>query len=101
MSHNNQKAHDRSISLLSVILPFVCLALFATGANPVRLILLGGTMQAIMLPMLAFAALYFRHTMTDPRLKPGRLWDFMLILSCIGMLIAGGWKAYDELRKLM
>ena len=54
-------------------------------------------MQAIMLPMLAYAAIYFRYRMTDSRLKPGRLWDAFLILSCVGLVIAGAWGAYSKL----
>jgi hypothetical protein len=59
--------------------------------NPVTAILTAATMQAILLPMLGFGALYFRKTATDPRLAPSRLWDICLVLSCIGLLIAGAW----------
>jgi hypothetical protein len=52
-----------------------------------------------MLPMLGFAALYFRYRKTDPRLTPSLLWDAMLIVSCIGLLIAGGWNAWSEISK--
>ena len=104
LPHNNQKVHNRSVSWLGVVLPLICLGLFATRANPVTMVLLGGTMQAIMLPMLGFAALYFRRTRTDPRLEPGRLWDVLLAVSCLGLLIAGGWEAcnkFGEISKLV
>ena len=50
-----------------------------------------------MLPMLGFAALYFRYTATDPRLAPTKLWDAMLIVSCLGLLVAGAWGVYAKL----
>ncbi len=96
---HNQKAHDRWLSFFCVLLPSISLGTFWSGVDPVAAVLLGGTMQAIMLPMLAFAALYFRYRLTDRRLQPGRLWDALLMLSCIGLVIAGAWKAYGEMAK--
>ncbi len=94
---NNEKLHNRWVGIFCTILPLISLSIYCTGADPVKLIMLGGFMQAIMLPMLAYAAIYFRYKMTDSRLNPGRLWDALLILSCIGLMIAGGWKAYSIL----
>ena len=85
------------MSAFCVILPSISLAVFCTGFNVVELVLLGGFMQAIMLPMLGFAALYFRFRMVDSRVKPGGLWDAFLIISCIGLLIAGAWGAYSKI----
>jgi len=56
----------------------------------VKLVLAGGVMQAIMLPMLGVATLYFRYRRCDRRIAPGRLWDLMLWLSALGLLLAGG-----------
>lgn len=85
------------IKMMSLILPLLCLAVFLTGANPVRLVLIAGTMQAIMLPMLGIAAIYLRYTKIDSRLTPGRLWDLLLFLSCLGLLVAGGYGVYKQL----
>jgi len=85
------------IKMMSLALPLLCLAVFLTGANPVRLVLIAGTMQAIMLPMLGVAAIYLRYTKIDSRLTPGRLWDLLLFLSCLGLLIAGGYGVYKQL----
>jgi len=101
VDRHDQRVHDRLLSFYSVVLPLICLGLFVTGINPVKLVLLGGTMQAIMLPMLGFAALYFRRYMSDSRLRPSPLWDVLLVVSCIGLFIAGGWNAYSEVAKLL
>jgi hypothetical protein len=53
------------------------------------LVLLSGIMQAIMLPMLAFAALFFRYRRCDARIQPGPVWDGLLWMSAGGMLAAG------------
>lgn len=96
MSRDSVTAHNRSIRILAVILPLISLTLFCTGINPVKLVLLSGLMQAIMLPMLGFAALYFRFTRTNPEIRPGRIWDVFLIVSCGGLLIAGLWGVYSK-----
>ncbi len=68
--------------------------------NPVLLVLASGVMQAIMLPMLGAAALWFRYRRCDPRLAPRRWWDVLLWLSALGLLAAGGASACFTLAKL-
>jgi hypothetical protein len=55
-------------------------------------------MQALMLPMLAGAALFFRYRRNDARLAPGRLWDLALWTSAIGMLLSGGFLVQQVLQ---
>ena len=57
--------------------------------EPVTLIVASGFMQAIMLPMLAGAALYYRYRACHAALRPGRLWDICLWVSALALLIAG------------
>ncbi|MEE2776289.1 MAG: Nramp family divalent metal transporter [Acidobacteriota bacterium] len=94
-------ARSLAVSILCAVLPLLTLGVYMTGANPVALVLTGGVMQAIMLPILGFGALYFRLTATDPRLAPGRAWDILLWLSCVGLLIAGGGTAFLQLRSFL
>jgi Mn2+/Fe2+ NRAMP family transporter len=97
MSRDNEKAHNQSIRILAIVLPLISMSLWCSGINPVKLVLLSGLMQAIMLPMLGFAALWFRFTKTEEPIRPGRVWDGCLILSCVGLLIAGAWGVYSKL----
>jgi hypothetical protein len=94
LEKHNQSAHDRSVSAFSVGIPLVSLAVFCSGVNPVRVILLGGATQALLLPIAGAGALYLRFARTDPRLKPSRLWDAALIVSFLGLLVAGLWGAW-------
>jgi Mn2+/Fe2+ NRAMP family transporter len=96
VDRNSQRSHDRIVSVLSVVLPFVCLAIFSSGINPVRAILLAGAMQALLLPMVGVGALYFRYTRTDPRLKPSLAWDAALVVSFLGLVVAGLWGAWPD-----
>jgi Mn2+/Fe2+ NRAMP family transporter len=98
MDRNNQRTHDRSISVFCVLTPLVSLSTYLAGINPVQAILIAGLMQAVLLPMLGIGALYFRATATDPRLAPTRLWDVLLVLSCAGLLVSGVWGVVSRLR---
>ncbi len=94
---HNQTSHDRGVATFSVCLPFVCLALYCSGINPVTAILVSGAMQALLLPMIGVGALYFRFAKTDERLRPGKLWDVMLCMSFAGLLVAGLWGGWSKL----
>ncbi len=88
---------QRWTRIFSGLFPPVCLLIYVGYRAPVKLVLASGIMQAIMLPMLAAAALYFRYRRTDRRIAPTGTWDVFLWLSAIGMFIAGTWAALSTL----
>jgi len=96
MDRNNERSHNRALTTLSVVLPLTCLAVYCTGINPVQVILIAGMMQAFMLPVVGVGAIYFRFKLTDQRLKPSRLWDVMLVVSFIGLLLAGAYGVIKQ-----
>ena len=101
IDRNSEKSHNLGVTLLSIGLPLTCLAIFCMGINPVTLILIAGMMQAFMLPIIGFSSVYFRYKLTDQRLKPSKLWDTMLVLSCLGLLLAGSYGVFKGLTKLL
>ncbi len=82
--------------LFSGLFPIACLLVYVVQRTPVKLVLLGGVMQALMLPMLGAAALFFRYRRSDHRLRPGRVWDAFLWVSALGLFVAGGWLALSK-----
>ena len=90
-------SYGRSVRWMCAILPAVCGITYILGVKPVVAIIMSGVMQSIMLPMLGGAAIYFRYRYCDDRLKPGRSSDLLLIVSAIGLLIAGGFAAYTKI----
>ena len=80
-----------------VAFPVVAFLFYTFARQPDKLILASGVMQAIMLPMLGGATLYFRYRRCDRRITPGKAWDVMLWISVLGLLIAGGWLALTKL----
>lgn len=81
--------------IISVAWPLVGAVLYAFVQAPAAMVLASGVAQAVMLPMLGFAVLYFRYRRTDPALAPGSVWDVMLWLSSLGLLIVGLWSLYS------
>jgi Mn2+/Fe2+ NRAMP family transporter len=92
-----EAGYRRGIQVMSVLFPFMCVAAYTMWSQPVMLVLIGGVMQGVMLPMLAGAALYFRYKRADSRITPGMAWDAFLWLSAIGMLITGLWTVWAKL----
>ena len=100
VKRNDEAAHWRSIAWLGAILPVLCLILFCIDIKPDAAVLTAGLMQAIMLPMLGVASLFFRYGYVDPRLRPSKLFDICLVLSCIGFFITGAWGFYENVIKI-
>ncbi len=88
--HRGSQTHMQySVSMLSIILPIVTLTIYLTGINPVRLIVLGGIVQALFLPVVSISVLYLRYRVTDPDLHPGRLWDAALVTASLSFVVVG------------
>jgi len=79
------------VAIFSGLFPFLGLGVYLLYSMPKALVLFSGSMQAIMLPMLAFAAIYFRFRRSDRRITPSRIWDACLILSGFAMTITSLW----------
>jgi len=89
------------IRFFCVFFPVFALATCIFIRKPAEMVLISGVMQAVMLPMLAGATLYFRYCRCDRRITPGILWDIALWTSAAGMLLAGGWIAVAKIVELL
>lgn len=98
---HSQQAHDTTLRILCVVVPGMCVVLHWLGTNPVEAIMFAGLMQAAMLPMIAAGALYHRYRSCDPRLAPAWWWDLCLIISFLGLLVAGVWGSWSKILDLM
>lgn len=98
---HESSSRRRLVRGLSTILPLICLIAFVAFPEPVRLIKIAGMTQAMMLPMLGFAALYFRYHETDVRLRPGLAWDAALAISSLALLTAACWGVYKSVADLL
>lgn len=97
----NEVSYQTWIRGFSVVFPFLCVLAYSVFSQPAALVLIGGVMQGIMLPMLAGAALYFRYKRSDSRISPKILWDLFLWVSAAGMLVTGLWTVWTKLEPMM
>ncbi len=91
----------RMVMICCVIFPIIDLGLFVLLKDPVMMVVIGGVMQAVTLPIVGGAAVYLRYRRTDRRLTPGLLWDLFLWLSLIGLIVAAGIGFNDSLKKIL
>jgi Mn2+/Fe2+ NRAMP family transporter len=93
--HDNQEVTRlKWTRVISSLWPLLCLIVYLWIQAPAAMILASGMAQAIMLPLLGVAVLYFRFKRSDRRLKPGKVWDAMICISCVGFLVVGIWSIY-------
>jgi Mn2+/Fe2+ NRAMP family transporter len=99
------KTRRLTTTLICGILPFVCLGVYYLAyffnTSIAQLVLVSGMMQALMLPMISGAALYFRYKLSDRRVTPGKAWDVFLWISTLGMFLAAGVLMYIEVNKAL
>lgn len=91
----SEAGRTRWTRIVSAIWPLLALGALVLVRAPVGMVLASGLAQAVMLPMLGVAVLYFRYRRVDERLRPGSLWDGLLWLSCLGFLVVGAWAVYS------
>lgn len=96
LSKGGDRAYVFWTRIFCGVLPVLFLATYAFIPAPKQLVLAGGFMGALMLPLLGVTALYGRYHRGDARLMPGKLWDALLWLSVLGLFIAGGWAFYSK-----
>ena len=95
---NDEESRMKWSRIISGIWPLMALVMFLFVNAPADMILWSGITQAIMLPILGVAALYFRYKCTDvDELRPTKAWDVFLWISVAGMFAAGIWSAYIKL----
>ena len=80
------------IPVLTVAVALAVKSYLASTIN--RLVFLGAIGQALMLPLLGAAALYFLHCKSDPRLNPrvvwiAFVWISVVLISSLGIYATG------------
>jgi Mn2+/Fe2+ NRAMP family transporter len=77
----------RWIHWLSLLIPVIALALFFTFKEPAFMVVVGGFAQALTLPMISAATIYFRYKKLDRRLTPSLFLDIMLWVAFVSITV--------------
>ena len=81
--------------LLMIIMPVSWGLLATVVAQPLALVILGGTLNAIYLMVVAVATVYLSFTETDKRIKDGNVFMIYLIISAVAIFAVGAIGLYD------
>jgi len=84
-----------------VLLPIAFTTVFILVGEPVTLVFVGALAQALMLPFLGCAALYFYYRRTEKSLLPGKAWAACLWFAAVAMTAVGVYKLVEEIAKRM
>lgn len=100
---NYQTAQQRArmIHWLSISIPILAVTLFLTFTEPATMVIIGGFGQALTLPMISAATLYFRYQKLDRRLTPGLFLDLCLWLALVLITLVAGYALKDQIGKLI
>ena len=95
----DQVSQGRMIKFLSALFPMLCLLVYWVLPSPAWLVLISGSAQAVMLPMLGFAALYFRYYKTRRELHGSKWIEIGLWISVALLFVIGLTNLYLEMSK--
>jgi len=80
-----------------VLLPCAFAGVYLFVGKPVSLVIMGAVGQALLLPFLGGAAVYFYYCRTDKRLRSGHFWNLCLWIAAGSMVAVGIYKLVEEI----
>ena len=96
---NTDEQKQRLIKIVCVALPALYFFFYMLVGKPLTLVFIGALAQALMLPLICFAAIYFHFTTTDRAIKPGKTWMTFLWFACGLMASVGIYQIVQEIQK--
>jgi Mn2+/Fe2+ NRAMP family transporter len=93
-------ARLRMVRVACVGLPVASATVYFLFPQPVILVLIGALGQALMLPFLGAAAVYFHHRRLAGVIDSSAAWTFFLWLAALAMMLAGSYQLAQTLRTL-
>jgi manganese transport protein len=94
---------DRGLMIhwLSISIPIMALTLFAIFGEPASMVVIGGFGQALTLPMITAATIYFRYRKLNRRLTPSIVMDICLWVALVLITLVAGYALRDQIKKVM
>ena len=100
-SYPNDAARLRFVRIGCVVLPIASGTVYFLFPQPVVLVLIGAVGQALMLPFIGFAAVYFHHKRLSGVIDSSAVWVLCLWLAALSMTLAGGYQLVQSIRPLL
>jgi len=99
--YRDDAARLRVVRAACIGLPFASGAVYFLMPQPVVLVLIGAVGQALMLPFIGAAALYFHYKRLAGVIHSGPVWVVCLWLAALSMTLAGGYQLIQTFRPLL
>lgn len=94
----SQRAHV--IHRISLLIPVIALLLFLAFKEPRWMVVVGGFAQALTLPIITAATVYFRYRKLNRKLVPPLFIDLMLWLAFVSITLVAGYAMYVQILKV-
>jgi Mn2+/Fe2+ NRAMP family transporter len=101
MRYRDEAARLRVVRAAGVGLPIASATVYFLFPQPVVLVLIGAVGQALMLPFLGGAALYFHHRRLAGAVQSSAVWTLCLWLAAFAMMLAGTYQLVQTLRAVL
>ena len=98
---DSEEKKANTIRIACVVLPTLYCIFYLSVGKPVTLVTIGAVAQALMLPFLSFAAIYFLYWQTHEKLRPKVSWITFLWISALLMTSVGLFQLTNEIRKFL
>lgn len=89
------------IHRFSLLIPVIALILFLAFKEPRWMVVVGGVAQALMLPIIGAATIYFRYRGTDRRITPSRVLDLLLWAAFLSVTLVAAYYCWNKLSPLV
>ena len=91
----------RVIHWVSLSIPVVALLLFLAFKEPKWMVVVGGFGQALTLPIITAATIYFRYRKLDRRITPALFLDIMLWIAFVSISLVAVYALRDQIVKFI
>lgn len=89
LDYEDEQQREKWFRVMAWFFPLGWAALFVAVKAPVFMVLLGGTVLALLLLVVLFAAFYFRYYRLDERLRPSKFYDLLFWISGLAIIAFG------------
>ncbi len=98
-----QKSSERSVVIhrISLLIPVIALCLFFGFGEPAVMVVVGGFAQALMLPIISAASIFFRYRKLNRRITPSILLDITLWIAFVLITLVAVYALRDQIMKLI
>jgi hypothetical protein len=99
IDYRDPRSRARAIAILSFFFPALWALLFFTFEDPVWMVLVGGTITAVILLLVVIGTIHFRYRRLPKSLSPSRLYDSGFWISVIAIIILAILAVWTSIEK--